>query len=259
MGARFLKVSVRGRESARASPPIAQEALHEMKISSIREVLMKVHVLPVLILAMFWFFVGGDESTQHKNADAASTPADFSFSTKVSLPEDSEYGKSLNDLVEGKSADLDGDGFAEARLTIDEKGSFYFTSTTPEGNVEFYAEKHRDGSEHLLQDTNKDGKTDVQEDLSFDGDAGQRSRRVRLADGDFDGYPEERRTEIIDYDNELMTVIEERDDEGNGNYIVLKQWERKISLPEFLRERLKAAQKRAGGTSIKAQQSGRQP
>lgn len=137
---------------------------------------------------------------------------------------ESGIAQQIEALERGEMVDMDGDGFAEMSLTIDEEGARHLESITPEGNVDFYAVTYPDGSKHMLSDTNNDGSTDVQEDLVVQ----PQRKRIRLEDKDFDGYPEERRTTTYDYEQSIIVMTEERDDDMDGEYTIINQWTREI-------------------------------
>ena len=137
---------------------------------------------------------------------------------------ESGIAQQIEALERGEMVDMDGDGFAEMSLTIDEEGARHLESITPEGNVDFYAVTYPDGSKHMLSDTNNDGSTDVQEDLAVQ----PQRKRIRLEDKDFDGYPEERRTTTYDYEQSIIVMTEERDDDMDGEYTIINQWTREI-------------------------------
>lgn len=119
--------------------------------------------------------------------------------------------------------DMNGDGIPDMQLTTDDDGTMHMENFDADGNLRSYYIKYPDGSSHRLSDTNGDGNTDIQEDYTISP-----HRQIILTDRNYDGFPEERRTADFDYDNALMTVTEERDDEGKGNYVIIKKWSQKI-------------------------------
>lgn len=168
-----------------------------------------------LFIAMCVLAACSNSNQSFQEAEKTSSPY---FS--VNIPEDSEEGQKFAALKRGEAVDVDGDGFAERTLTIDEDGTIHMESITPEGNVYYYKAYYPDRREHSLYDTNKDGLTDIQEDLTFRPE----HKRIILTDKDFDGYPEHRRTTIYDHERELKINIEELDDDMDGNYTIIEQW-----------------------------------
>ena len=154
-------------------------------------------------------------------------PSNTETLTAIPISELGEVGERVKQLGSGAPTDLDGDGIPEAQLTRDQKGGIQFETVTAEGGVDYIYEKSAAGATHSLADVNGDGMTDYQEDAYVD-EKGRRSKIVYQYDFNFDGYPESRRTDIFDLDNKLQRVTEERDDEGNGDYIIVKQWTRKL-------------------------------
>jgi len=154
-------------------------------------------------------------------------PSNSETLTAIPISELGEVGERVKQLGSGAPTDLDGDGIPEAQLTRDQKGGIQFETVTAEGGVDYIYEKSAAGATHSLADVNGDGMTDYQEDAYVD-EKGRRSKIVYQYDFNFDGYPESRRTDIFDWDNKLQRVTEERDDEGNGDYIIVKQWTRKL-------------------------------
>lgn len=163
-------------------------------------------------------------------------PSNTETLTAIPISELGEVGERVKQLGSGAPTDLDGDGIPEAQLTRDQSGVVHFETVNLQGNVNRYQVFNPDGSSTTLIDYNNDGQTDAQIE-DFVNKKGERSKIVYLNDLNFDGYPEERRTDVYDWDNRLRTVTEERDDEGNGNYIIIKQWTRKLWKEEDFKKK----------------------
>ena len=163
-------------------------------------------------------------------------PSNTETLTAIPISELGEVGERVKQLGSGAPTDLDGDGIPEAQLTRDQSGVVHFETVNLLGNVNRYQVFNPDGSSTTLIDYNNDGQTDAQIE-DFINKKGERSKIVYLNDLNFDGYPEERRTDVYDWDNRLRTVTEERDDEGNGNYIIIKQWTRKLWKAEDFKKK----------------------
>lgn len=163
-------------------------------------------------------------------------PSNSETLTAIPISELGEVGERVKQLGSGAPTDLDGDGIPEAQLTRDQSGVVHFETVNLQGNVNRYQVFNPDGSSTTLIDYNNDGQTDAQIE-DFVNKKGERSKIVYLNDLNFDGYPEERRTDVYDWDNRLRTVTEERDDEGNGNYIIIKQWTRKLWKAEDFKKK----------------------
>lgn len=163
-------------------------------------------------------------------------PSNTETLTAIPISELGEVGERVKQLGSGAPTDLDGDGIPEAQLTRDQSGVVHFETVNLLGNVNRYQVFNPDGSSTTLIDYNNDGQTDAQIE-DFVNKKGERSKIVYLNDLNFDGYPEERRTDVYDWDNRLRTVTEERDDEGNGNYIIIKQWTRKLWKAEDFKKK----------------------
>ena len=163
-------------------------------------------------------------------------PSNTETLTAIPISELGKVGERVKQLGSGAPTDLDGDGIPEAQLTRDQSGVVHFETVNLQGNVNRYQVFNPDGSSTTLIDYNNDGQTDAQIE-DFVNKKGERSKIVYLNDLNFDGYPEERRTDVYDWDNRLRTVTEERDDEGNGNYIIIKQWTRKLWKAEDFKKK----------------------
>ena len=147
--------------------------------------------------------------------------------TAIPISELGKVGERVQQLGSGAPTDLDGDGIPEAQMTRDQEGGIQFETVAADGNVDYIYKRSANGASHTLADVNEDGMTDYQQD-SYVDEKGRRSKIVYQYDFNFDGYPESRRTDVFDWENKLQRVTEERDDEGNGNYVVVKQWTRKL-------------------------------
>ncbi len=182
---------------------------------------MKARAYPMLLLAALYLVTGCENpapTEQALNDDKNSLMMGSNLG---------EIGKLAAEVNRGEPADTDGDGFAETLMTTAADGTIYYEVMNPNGYVRFYWVKYPDGNEHTLSDVNGDGNADYQEDVFVNSE--QKTlieRRIKQYDRNFDGYPEERKTIEFDRENRLMTVTEERDDEGSGNYIVVERWTR---------------------------------
>ncbi len=164
-------------------------------------------------------------SGENKNDHASDARVNMDIGNETETDEKFLYPSELESLKKrivqaqlGEPVDFDEDGFSEYQKTKYEDGTELVEMFKPSGSVYYQAEYLPDGSHVICQDTNGDELTDIQETRQINPFSEE-----RLYDKDYDGYPEERLRVEYDEPSRTIIVLHDRDDDKDGNYIVLSE------------------------------------